>query len=70
MTKAQAIKAAILRAARRNPRIKAAGLREEAERGDIAAWLQLPAVRQGTFSDWTRGMLDAANALDAAEGTE
>lgn len=56
-------KNAILAAARKNPNISADGLNDEMERGDIAGWLSLSAVRACTFSEWTAAMCAARDAL-------
>ena len=55
--------AAIVRAARANPCITAAGLQDELERGDIDGWM--PVVRRWnlTFAQWSGAMERAIDAL-------
>jgi hypothetical protein len=56
--------AAILRAAKKNPMITAAGLRDELAAGDIGGWLGLPEIAACNFSDWSAAMGLAAKYLD------
>lgn len=56
--------AAILRAAKANPNITAAGLRDELAAGDIGGWLSLPEIAVCNFSDWSAAMSLAAKYLD------
>lgn len=54
---------AILAAARRNPAITGACLLDELERGDIAGWLHLAAVRACNMAQWSAAMQRAADAM-------
>lgn len=56
--------AAILRAAKANPNITAAGLRDELAAGDIGGWLSLPEIAVCNFSDWSAAMSLAAKYMD------
>lgn len=56
--------AAILLAAKANPNITAASIRQECIDGDIGGWLSLPEVAACTLSEWTAAMKVAADTLD------
>ena len=67
LIKATKVADAIMSAARRNPNITSAGLRDEVARGDISGWMSLDAVRNSNFSEWSGGMEKAAADLQRLE---
>lgn len=58
--------AAIVRAARRNPHITPAGLRDELERGDVNGWWEVVDRYNLNFSQWSGAMERAIRTLEAA----
>ncbi len=60
---------AILRAARRNHNITAAGLLDECERGDFDGWLHLAAVGQCNASQISAALTLAAEELGRIEAS-
>jgi hypothetical protein len=61
---------AILRAARRNHNITAAGLLDECERGDFDGWLSVGNIRQLNASQISAALTIAADELKRIDATK
>lgn len=57
--------AAIIRAARNNPHITAAGLQDELERGDIGGWMKIASRYSLTIGEWSGAMQIAISRIEA-----